>query len=67
MNAFWLIPAIVVAIGMAVTWYLSREAAAAARELREGVARFGEIRVALTRLQRDGDELRQGLVRHRRK
>ena len=67
MNALWLIPALIVAVGMAVTWYLSRDAAAAARELREGVVRFGEVRVALARLQEDGNELRQGLERHRRK
>ena len=67
MNALWIAPVVVAAVGMAVAWYLSREAAAAARELREGVARFGEVRVALSRLRDDSEQLRRGLERHRRK
>jgi cytochrome c-type biogenesis protein CcmH/NrfF len=59
MNALWLIPAVVIAVGMGVAWYLSREAAAAARDLRAGVGQFGELRVALRRLQEDGEALRQ--------
>jgi len=66
-NALWLIPALVVAVGMVVTWYLSRDAAAAARELREGVVRFGEVRVALARLQEDGAELRRAVAKRTRK
>lgn len=67
MNALWVIPALVVVIGMGVAWYLSREAAAAARQLRDGVGRFGEVRVELTRLREDGEALRRRLARDRRK
>ena len=66
MNALWLAPVIVIAIGMGVAFYLARDAARAARELADGVTRFGEAGAAVQGLVDEIGGLRQGLARHRR-
>ena len=66
MNALWLAPVIVLAVGMGVAFYVARDAARAARELGEGVARFAEVRAALNGLADETGELRAGLERHGR-
>ena len=66
MEALWLLPAVVLVVGI---WFLARSVVrlnAAMAEVREGLAQLGEMGPRLQRLAGDMSELSQSIEEKRR-
>ena len=51
MNPVWVVPVVVAVVGTATVALLLRQAAREAQQLRMGLVRFGEVRLALARVR----------------
>ena len=65
MNAIWVVPVVVAAMGAAALFALARGTTESARELVAEIARFGEMHAALTRLRTETQRAGETMTRLR--